>query len=107
MTTDHIAVVTTVGSEADARAMALAMVESRLVACAQISAIESVYRWDGAVQREPEWRVLFKTRRALWPQVEIAVRTRHRYELPAIHAFALEFVDAAYGAWLDENTAPP
>ncbi len=107
MSTGHIAVVTTVGSQADARALAQALVQDRLAACAQISAIESVYRWDGAVQQEPEWRVLFKTRRALWPQVEAAIRQRHRYELPAIHALALEFVEAAYGGWIDEHTTQP
>jgi uncharacterized protein involved in tolerance to divalent cations len=44
-----IAVVTTVGSLDEARAMARDLVERKLAACAQISAIESVCRWKGAV----------------------------------------------------------
>ena len=54
-----IAVVTTVARLEDAQAMARALVERRLAACAQIERIESVYRWQGAVQQEPEYRVLF------------------------------------------------
>ena len=39
-----IAVVTTVASRADAERLARLLVERRLAACAQITAIESVYR---------------------------------------------------------------
>jgi periplasmic divalent cation tolerance protein len=81
-----IAVITTVGSVEDARKLATALVERRLAACAQISQIESVYRWKGAIQHEPEFRVLFKTTAARYQDVEEAIRALHPYELPAIHA---------------------
>lgn len=44
-----LAVLTTIDDEIRARALAMALVEQRLVACAQISRIESVYRWEGEV----------------------------------------------------------
>jgi periplasmic divalent cation tolerance protein len=99
-----IAVVTTVGSRAEAQAMARALVERGLAACAQISEIESVYTWDGAVRQEPEWRVLFKTLDARYAAVEAAIRALHPYELPAIHAYALVHVDAAYAAWIAQQS---
>ena len=92
-----IAVITTVGSVEDARKLATALVERRLAACAQISQIESVYR--------PEFRVLFKTTAARYQDVEEAIRALHPYELPAIHAFAMEHVYAPYGAWVEENSS--
>ena len=52
MTQSLLLMLTTVATRADADALARAMVEQRLAACAQISAIESVYRWHGAVQSE-------------------------------------------------------
>ena len=61
MTQSLLLVLTTVATRADADALARAMVEQRLAACGQISAIDSVYRWQGAVQSEGEFRVLFKT----------------------------------------------
>ena len=98
-------VVTTVGTLDDARAVARALVERRLAACAQITPIESFYRWQGRVENEPEFRVLFKTRAALWPEVEAAIRALHRYDLPAIHAIAATQAYAPYAEWVRDSTA--
>jgi periplasmic divalent cation tolerance protein len=97
-------VVTTVGSREDALRLARALVEMRLAACAQVGEIHSVYRWQGTVHDEPEFRVLFKTRGRLYAEVEAAIRQRHPYELPAIHAIATSHADAAYAAWVTDNT---
>ena len=103
--TQPIAVVTTVASRDEARRLALALVERKLVACAQISAIESIYRWKGVVQEEPEFRLLLKTTEGRYAAIEAAIRDLHPYDLPAIHAFAFEHVDAAYAEWIVENAA--
>ncbi|MEJ8851819.1 divalent-cation tolerance protein CutA [Variovorax rhizosphaerae] len=99
-----IAVVTTVGSRAEAQAMARALVERKLAACAQISEIESFYTWEGAVQNEPEFRVLFKTTRERYAAVESAIRELHSYDLPAIHAIAFEHIHAPYAQWVEDNS---
>jgi len=98
-----IAVVTTVGNREEARRLALTLVERGLAACAQISEIESIYRWKDVVQREPEFRLLLKTSDERYPEVERAIRELHSYELPAIHAFAFEHILPAYAAWIEEN----
>ena len=100
----HIAVVTTVGSLAEAQAMARAVVERKLAACAQISDIESFYAWSGSVQNEKEFRVLFKTTGERYQAVEAAIKELHSYDLPAIHALALESVYAPYAAWIESNS---
>lgn len=102
-----LSVTTTVGNEDDARTMARALVEQRLAACAQIERIDSIYRWEGAVQQDVEWRIVFKTQRTLYPQVEQAIRTLHRYTLPAIHAVAVEAANADYTAWVIAETRQP
>jgi periplasmic divalent cation tolerance protein len=100
-----IAIVTTVASREEAQRLARTLVERRLAACAQISEIESVYRWQGAVQQDGEFRVLFKTTDTRYAEVERAIRELHSYELPAIHAFAFEHVLPAYAQWVVENVA--
>ncbi len=100
-------VVTTLGSRDEALALGRALVEARLAACAQVEAIHSVYRWQGAVHDEPEWRLLLKTRAGRWPMVEAAIRARHPYELPAIHAIATTHAHAAYAAWVMDNADGP
>lgn len=100
---DAIAVVTTVGTRADAERLARSLVERRLAACAQIEPIDSFYVWDGALQHDPEFRVLFKTTRGRYDAVEAAIRERHPYELPAIHALAFERAYAPYAAWIESH----
>ena len=51
-----------------------------------VQAIDSIYRWQGEVHAGPEWRVLFKTRPDAAPALVAAIRARHPYQLPAIHA---------------------
>ena len=98
-----IAVVTTLASRDEARRLALALVERKLAACAQISAIESIYPWKGVIQEEPEFRLLLKTTEQRYAEIEAAIRELHPYDLPAIHAFAFEHVDAAYAEWIAET----
>ena len=96
-----IAVFTTTATIDEARTIARTLVERKLVACAQISAIESFYRWNGAVQNEPEFRVLLKTTSDRYGAVEQAVRELHSYELPAIHSIAFDQIYAPYAEWID------
>ena len=98
-------VLTTVGTHADAERLARAMIESRHAACAQISAIDSVYRWQGAVLHEAEWRVLFKTTAAAYPALEAALRAQHPYELPAILAWPCSAALPEFAAWVAGEVA--
>ena len=101
-----LAVHTTVASLDAARRLARALVERKLAACAQIEEIESFYAWQGALANEREFRILFKTTEARLAELEAAIRELHDYELPAIHAVALEHVDPAYGRWIEEGCTP-
>ena len=102
----YLAVVTTIDSRDRALAIARALVERRLAACVQLSEIESVYRWQGSIQQDREIRVLCKTTGERYAAVEAAIRELHPYELPAIHAVALDQVERAYGAWIAEEISP-
>ena len=99
-------VLTTVGSRDAADTLAAAMVEQRLAACVHIQAIDSVYRWKGQVQNDPEWRLLFKTTAARYATVEAALRAAHPYELPAILAWPCSHGLQAFADWVDAETRP-
>ena len=64
--------------------------ERGLAACAQISAIDSYYVWEGAVSHDAEFRILFKVAASSYDAAEQAIRALHSYELPAIHAIPVE-----------------
>ena len=99
---DFLVVYTTVTNTEDAQMLARSAVERRLAACVQIEAIQSVYRWKGEVQSELEQRVLFKTTKALYQQLESMISELHPYELPAIFAMPVVAATKAYAAWVRE-----
>ncbi len=100
-------VLTTVATRDEALALARTMVELRLAACAQVQAIESVYRWQGAVQQEGEFRLLLKTTAARYPALEAELRERHPYELPAIVAVPATIAFGPFADWVAGEVNPP
>ena len=97
-------VLTTVATRADADALARAMVEQRLAACAQISVIDSVYRWQGALQAEPEFRLLFKTLPERYAALQAALRECHPYQLPAIVGWTCDAALPDFVDWVAGQT---
>jgi len=84
-----------------ARELGAAMVESQLAACVNlVPAIESIYRWQGAVQRDAEVLAIFKTTATLWPAFEQGIKAAHPYEVPEIVALKPEAVSEAYARWV-------
>jgi periplasmic divalent cation tolerance protein len=96
-----ITVMMTAGSREEAARLAEMLVGARLAACVQIlPEIESVYRWQGEVRREPEVLLLAKTTRARFPSLEREVRALHSYETPEIIALPVTDASAPYLEWL-------
>ena len=59
-------VFTNLANVASAEVLALALVEQRLAACVNIlPAVQSIYRWNGAVEQGAEVTLLIKTTTAL------------------------------------------
>ena len=99
-------VLTTAGSQEEARKIAHALVERQLAACVNIVPnIESVYRWQGKVESATEWLLVVKTQATAFERVRDAIKELHSYELP--ECILLEIADGseAYLKWLVENTA--
>lgn len=96
-------VMTTVSSEDDARRIASALVEQHLVACAQISPVESIYRWQDQLQQEKEWRLVLKTNASLYAAVELALLNMHPYDLPAIYSVPVTNALEPYADWVREQ----
>jgi periplasmic divalent cation tolerance protein len=103
---EYLQVVTTVGSEQEAAAIADDLVARRLAACVQVlGPIASTYRWQGAVERAREWQCLAKTEAARYAEVEAAIRALHSYDEPEILATPIVAGSAGYLAWIGESLA--
>jgi periplasmic divalent cation tolerance protein len=99
-------VVTTTDQRVVARRLARECVEQRLAACAQVlGPIESTYHWQGEIVEAREWICLFKTRRSLYPRLELEIRRRHNYAVPEIVALPIQEMSESYREWLDKELA--
>ena len=103
---DAIAVFMTAGDHDEATRIAEMLVEKQLAACVQILPVmESVYRWQGKVERQNELLLIAKTTAPNFTALESAVRALHSYETPEIVAVPLTDGSPAYLKWLQENVA--
>jgi len=89
----------------EAERIGRALVEERLAACVNVlPGAVSLYRWEGAVQRDEEAVFLAKTRRALVDRITERVGELHSYDVPALLVLPLDGGSPAYLAWLAEQT---
>jgi periplasmic divalent cation tolerance protein len=89
-----------------AQRLARTLVESRLVACVNLlPGVQSVYRWQGAVETASEVTLLIKTTGAQVTAVEAALVEAHPYDVPEVVAWPAGQVNAPYLAWVRESVA--
>jgi periplasmic divalent cation tolerance protein len=103
--TDKCIVLSTAGSEDEARKIAQHLVEHSLAACVNIvPQVESIYRWQGKVESAREWLLLIKTTAEQFEKVRDAIREVHSYDLPECIAVAIEDGSPEYLRWLGNLT---
>ena len=103
--TDAIVVFMTASNGEEAARLADMLVGSHLAACVQIlPEIESVYRWQGEIERQSEVLLLAKTTSAKFDDFEREVRALHSYETPEIVALPITAGSRPYLEWLAAST---
>ena len=84
---EAIVVFMTAANGEEATRLAEMLVGAHLAACVQIlPEIESVYRWEGKIERQSEVLLLAKTTREKFDELEREVRALHSYDMPEIVA---------------------
>ena len=99
--TDKKIVLSTAGSREEAQKIAQALVERGLAACVNVAGpIESVYRWQGKVERATEFLLFIKTTTGRCAEVQAVIRELHSYELPECIEVAIEGGSSEYLDWI-------
>jgi periplasmic divalent cation tolerance protein len=101
MTPEYVIVLTTLPAGAENDAFGRTLVEERLAACVNLlPPMESVYRWEGQVERDTERQLVIKTARdrvaALWDRI----RELHPYETPEFVVLTISDGSEAYLRWI-------
>lgn len=98
-------VYTTLPDADSAREIAGALLDERLIACANIlSPVESIFVWDGERQSATEIALLLKTTRDQLDQAVARLGALHPYETPVIVANVCDKSHPGTLAWLAEQT---
>jgi periplasmic divalent cation tolerance protein len=101
-----IAVFMTASNSEEAGRLAEMLVTRQLAGCVQILAeMESVYRWQGKVERQREVLLIAKTVSSKFAELESEVRALHSYETPEIVAVPLTAGSRPYLDWLSTSVA--
>lgn len=97
----------TASSKEEALRLARALVQDRLVACANvIDGATSVYWWEGEVRDAPEALMVAKTRTENVEAVIARVKAEHSYSCPCVVALPIEAGNPAYLDWIQAETLP-
>lgn len=84
-----------------AREVAGEIISDGLAACVNIlPGVESIYTWEGKVQRDSEVLAIFKVATAGFEKLEQAILSKHPYEAPEIVGIVADRVERTYLSWV-------
>jgi periplasmic divalent cation tolerance protein len=87
-----------------ARSLADALVNERLAACVNVlPGVESVYRWEGRVERANEVLLLIKTTLERFQALRERIVSIHSYDTPEIICLPIEQGLEKYLTWLRDS----
>jgi periplasmic divalent cation tolerance protein len=96
-----VLILTTTSSKNEADLIASKLVAQKLAACVQINGpIESVYEWDGKLEKSQEWQLFIKTKKTLFQDIEKEIKALHSYDVPEIVSIDIENASKEYGDWV-------
>jgi periplasmic divalent cation tolerance protein len=92
-------------NEEEARKIVNILLSERLIACANIFPIQSVYYWDWDIADTPEVVTLLKTSHDRVDATEKRILSLHPYKIPCIMQVSYDVVsNLAYAQWIHDET---
>ena len=98
----YLVVLVTVAGAELGHTLAQRLVAEGLAACVQLLSGESIYRWQGRLEREEMIQLIIKTRAAAWPALQERIMQLHSDEVPEVLALPVADGLPAYLRWIDE-----
>ena len=99
-----MAVLVTVPGARQANNLARLLLRDRLAACVNIvSGVESLYWWQGKIERSAEKLLIIKSRRALFDQLCACIKKNHSCTVAEVLALPIAKGSRDYLNWMREN----
>ena len=78
------------------------LLEKRLIACANLHPIRSLYWWEGKIQDNNETVIIAKTLEKNYNKIKEEVKKMHSYDVPCILKIDAE-ANESYDKWVKEE----
>lgn len=86
-------------SKKEAQKIAKHLLREKLIACANIFPVESIYRWKEKIVQEKEYILIVKTTKDKYKKVKMEVEKIHSYNIPCIIKIPIE-ANKSYFEWI-------
>ena len=86
-------------NEKEAEKISRHLLEKRLIACANIFPIKSLYRWKNKIIRDKEFVLIAKTAAKNYEKIKKEVEKIHPYEIPCVIKIPAK-TNSKYKNWL-------
>jgi periplasmic divalent cation tolerance protein len=103
---DFLMVYVTCKDGYEAKKIASHMLEKRLVACANMFPVKSMYWWEGKIEKEDEVVLLMKTQEGYREDIIKEVLRLHSYDVPCVEFFDIKDGNPEYLDWIKKETKP-
>ncbi len=90
-------------NEEECKALSKKLMDKKLVACANIHPMDSLYFWKDEFHNDAEFVAILKTRTSLKNRVEEEVLKLHSYDLPCIISWEVS-ANKTYEDWIHKET---
>ena len=101
----NVVIFVTAANKKEAKKIACALIKEKLAACVNIiENVNSLFWWQGKVDRLKEVLLIVKTRRTLMNKLIKKVKSLHSYAVPEIIALPIVSGDKKYLQWINEST---
>jgi len=88
-----------------AKAIGHGLLEKRLIACYNLSPVESAYWWKGEILEESESLLIMKTTQEHFEAIKDYLKKNSDYEVPELIALEPSEVNESYRLWVEEETS--
>jgi periplasmic divalent cation tolerance protein len=102
-----ILVYSTFPSKEQAETAARALLDEQLVAGANLFALDSLFRWQGTIERRAECSVLFQAERRFYKRIEARLRQLHPDKVPQIVMWRIKDGYSPFLQWIMDETVRP
>ncbi|MFP4402764.1 MAG: divalent-cation tolerance protein CutA [Nanoarchaeota archaeon] len=86
----------------EAKKIISVLIESKLIACANIFPIESMFYWNNKVELKKEIFAILKTKKTNYNEIKKIVKKLHSYSVPLIESWNIDNINKDYKKWLNE-----